>query len=63
MLTTEDMKRILHKKLDGGKKKEFAHKHNFSEAFLNMVLTEKRDITDRLAKAMGYVRKVMYRKK
>lgn len=40
----------------------FARKHDISNQFISMVLSGERKVSDRLARALGYERKVVFEK-
>jgi DNA-binding transcriptional regulator YdaS (Cro superfamily) len=43
-----------------GSQKDFAEKHGLSPSYINDVLRNRREISGRLAKALGYERRIMY---
>lgn len=55
---------ILRKKVDeAGSQKAFADRHGLSQAYVNDVLRERRDLAGGILNALGFERHVIYRKK
>lgn len=63
MTTEEDIYRLLENGIEKTSQSEFARKHGFSKGFINDVLNRRRGVSDRLAEALGYVRKIVFVRK
>ena len=53
-MTESDILKILHKRASGGTQLALAHALDVAPSYLSMVLTGKRGVSARLAKALGY---------
>lgn len=63
MTNEEDIRRILNRQIEKTSQSDFAKEHGFSKGFISDVLKGRRNITDRLAGALGYIRKTIFIKK
>ena len=61
VLTADRMRDLLRKQCElAGSQRAWAKKNDFSAAFISDVLLARRDVTESLAKALGYKRRVTF---
>lgn len=61
MISADDMRNILrHRCEEAGGQKAWAEKNGFAVSFVQFVLSGDRRVSDRMANALGYNRKVVF---
>lgn len=61
MISADDMRNILrHRCEESGGQKAWAEKNGFAVSFVQFVLSGDRRVSERMAKALGYNRKVVF---
>lgn len=64
MLTQKELLKELHKAVkEAGTQKQWAEQNGISAAYLNDILKGKRAISEKMAKKLGYVPVMAFRKK